>query len=515
VRVLRSFTLARVAQDQHTLSVEAPTSWTMDFGFSSSLPRQERGKPLFKDNGTFAGRPPTRAEQEAADAAGRATAAALERKIGQLADELHTAFQDGPYASLLSSKGKRGGRPPATKSASLLPMVELPQAVEASAPAPSVSSSTPHSMPRPPSNGFTDAGESTRRLVAQHVFAGRAGVAADTSTTVSAGAARAVARAAPSKFVPHESHSLRTAGRSSATPSQLPRASRTVQSTSALPTRTTPRLHGTDSARELAESKHSPGSESRPRLRRSRLKPSATAHPKTVDDLENSRRLPRGAALARAAALASERIAVSGVRRPVGSTFDADRIREQNVRVIGARLKAFQKDLMQTRRDASSVKPKHSGLLDPEVDLLLSNLPPIAPPGHSPRVEKLHSVPPRLLGDKLTPLEKEQRSCRLAKGLPGTGPPGAAPPKTFPCALCQHRFAKVNLPTPVTRKAVFALLDEWGADAVEAFGAAAARMRVPPACYETVHVCKFCTQFFSAATEEADRSELVPEGGML
>jgi hypothetical protein len=233
-----------------------------------------------------------------------------------------------------------------------------------------------------------------------------------------------------------------------------------------------------------------------------------------VDDMVGARKLPRGAALARAAALASDKISVSGLPRPQDSGFSADRYREQNMRVVNSRLRLFQREMQQVRRgEAGGAKPKT--ILDPEVDLLLQSLPPLQPVGTVLRMEKFTGLPPRLLGNKLTPLEKEQQVERLSRPSEGlTGSRSAGAPKQAPCALCRHAFAKVNLVTPVTRKAVFAQLDAWGADVIEAFGAASIRLRTAPSCYEVVRVCRFCTQFFDAAVAEADKSELVAEADM-
>lgn len=250
----------------------------------------------------------------------------------------------------------------------------------------------------------------------------------------------------------------------------------------------------------------------RRKLGRSRLK--QAGKPATIEDMAGTSHMPRGAALARAAALASNSISVSGLPRPANSGFDADALQTQNVRAVDAHMRRFQREMMDLKTGGfGGGKPR--GILDPAVDQLLASLPPLQALGVDPKLDKMSGLPPRLLGAKLTPLEAERRKARLSRpAADGGGATGGVEEggRRCPCALCQFPFARVNLVTPVTRKAVFTLMGKWGADPAETFGAAAAaRLRLPPACYEVVRVCRFCTQFFDAAVEEAQRGQLTAD----
>lgn len=175
-------------------------------------------------------------------------------------------------------------------------------------------------------------------------------------------------------------------------------------------------------------------------------------------------------------------------------------------------MESLRRELFDLRRGGLGTGTVGPGLLDPEVDRLLESLPPIAAPGLSPRVDKIVGVAPRLLGDVLTPLQREQQRTRLSGGV--------RQERRMPCALCRHPFARVNLVTPVTRKAVFDVVDAWqassatsgDADPTPTLTPAAARrealQRVAPQCYEVVRICRFCTQFFPTAAQEADRAQL-------
>jgi len=145
---------------------------------------------------------------------------------------------------------------------------------------------------------------------------------------------------------------------------------------------------------------------------------------------------------------------------------------------------------------------QHRSPLDPEVDAILAALPPLDTTSDlSSTFTKIHHIPPELQ-PRQTPLERE----RMLERLRGVG----APARKSRCALCQHEFASINLPTPVTRKAIFALLESWGAQPPGSDASNALR-RQPPLCYERVNVCRFCTQFFDAVAEELLAPLLTPD----
>mmetsp|Transcript_297 Transcript_297/g.963 ORF Transcript_297/g.963 Transcript_297/m.963 type:complete len:729 (-) Transcript_297:138-2324(-) len=400
----------------------------------------------------------------------------------------------------------------------------------------------------------SSAGEDVGRMVAEHVFRGRRGAALDASDAVTRAANRALLRSsgrgagsasssvlaasavgrgpAPAGSVPGPAAASSSsrglgAGAGGASAPVLPRARDGGKaSLSGGGGAAKDRVGGLSSGRSGAGAGSSvPGtgrSTARRKLGRSRLK--QTGKPATVEDMAGTSHMPRGAALARAAALASNSISVSGLPRPANSGFDADALQSQNVRAVGAHMRRFQREMMDLKTGGfGGGKPR--GILDPAVDQLLASLPPLQAPGVEPKLDKMSGLPPRLLGAKLTPLEEERQKARLSRpaadgpGATGAGAGagvgaggGAGAGQRSPCALCQFPFARVNLVTPVTRKAVFTLIGKWGADPAETFGAAAAaRLRLPPACYEVVRVCRFCTQFFDAAVEEAQRGQLTAD----
>ena len=63
------------------------------------------------------------------------------------------------------------------------------------------------------------------------------------------------------------------------------------------------------------------------------------------------------------------------------------------------------------------------------------------------------------------------------------------------CALCEHKFAAVNLPMEVTYKAVMDLREgSWGVDIPPN-----PRLCMVPRCYDKVHICRLCSQFFATS----------------
>jgi len=397
----------------------------------------------------------------------------------------------------------------------------------------------------PPSSslrgGGTDPGEEMSRMVSEHVFRGRRGAAADASTSVTSAAERALRRSsgragapAAGADAPATRGSLGGGSAAdplgSARPPQMPpslaaepghavsvrraaqgRAAPHPSSSSApvLPVSSVRPAASLASSRSALSQAITDRTGSRPRFARTRLRTKGKIM--RVEDMEGARKLPRGAALARAAAVASDKLAVSGAARPPDSSLRRDALRDQNIRVAGARLGVLRREMQDLRTGGlGGGTPK--SILDPEIDMLLATLPPVGPRGRPPKVDKLTGVPPRLLGSKLTPLEREEQATRLSR--PASDGTGAAvrAGRRVSCALCQHPFARVNLVTPVTRKAVFGLMRRWGSDPVETFGTPALRLGEAPACYEVVRVCRFCTQFFEAAVAEGDRKQLSAEG---
>lgn len=180
-------------------------------------------------------------------------------------------------------------------------------------------------------------------------------------------------------------------------------------------------------------------------------------------------------------------------------SFDLDKFARHDYKSMSTQLRHIRRDLVDLRQGKSrDVVPK--SILDPSIDELLAKLPPVDPIDASASFEKI-TLPRHLPGaPTLTPLERERTMDRLG---------GAKEHRTYPCALCRVAFAKVNLPTPVIRRSVFDLLDKWGAkpEGKERF---VALQRQPPMCYETVHVCRFCTQFFPDIAAEVTATTLTP-----
>ncbi|KAA0153097.1 hypothetical protein FNF29_03285 [Cafeteria roenbergensis] len=454
----------------------------MEFGQSSALPAGSAGSGrLFGPGGEFVGRPTTQAEQAAADREASAAASALENKIAEIADGLSSAFSSGPYATLIAigtpgyiAEERKGAHSPGSdplfhSGRSGDAWLEADDSAGASAP----SSATGFGRGHGESAGSYSASFGGSRGLFEGGADGR-------------GASRDWLRSRAS---------LSGAG------SRGGAGGGTGGGTGP--------GHAHDADGFLGEG-------------------SSVQRPASV--------LARDADRAVASSRAAARWGSAGMSGPPpdsagdwhphgqGLAYGRDGGSSQNVRAVGAHMRRFQREMMDLKTGGfGGGKPR--GILDPAVDQLLASLPPLQAPGVEPKLDKMSGLPPRLLGAKLTPLEEERQKARLSRpaadgpGATGAGAGagvgaggGAGAGQRSPCALCQFPFARVNLVTPVTRKAVFTLIGKWGADPAVTFGAAAAaRLRLPPACYEVVRVCRFCTQFFDAAVEEAQRGQLTAD----
>lgn len=73
------------------------------------------------------------------------------------------------------------------------------------------------------------------------------------------------------------------------------------------------------------------------------------------------------------------------------------------------------------------------------------------------------------------------------------------------CALCEHGF--LDLPFGVSYKAIMDLRRTWGVEVIPS--SKYYKFSLIPHCYETVHVCVFCSQFFGLEFFDADRQKAV------